>query len=494
MRVALIGIFHETNCFVPTATELSDFRVERGRDILDRHGDGSQIDGFIEVADREGWEIVPICSYTATPSGRVRDAVLEAFWRDLMPGVEAAARSGIDAIFLSLHGAMVTETIDDVEGELLRRLRAVPGLEATPIFGVFDLHAHLTQQMTTLADALVCYRENPHIDARDSAVRAADLLARSLRTGQSPRMLRRSLPILWPPTGTGTADSPMRDLEMQARLIEADHPDIWAVNIVAGFSFADVADAGVCVSVVTIGDDATAEAALDRLQRLALALRQLGLPSELSPDDALDRIAALPGRGPVLLVEPADNIGGGAPGNGTGVLRALLRRNAANAGVIIDDPQAVAQLARVALGASVQLRIGGRDNPFDEGPVNLLVTLVSRSDGRFDLEDVNSHIAASQGRHIDMGPSAVVRHGGITILLTSRRTPPNDLGQWRSQGLDPERFDVIGVKAAVAHRRAYDPIARASFTVNTPGPCASDPRQLPYTRLRRPIFPLDDIG
>ena len=135
--------------------------------------------------------------------------------------------------------------------------------------------------------------------------------------------------------------------------------------------------------------------------------------------------------------------------------------------------------------------IGGRDNPFDAGPLPLEVTLVSRSDGRFDLEDLNSHLVASQGRHINMGPSAVVRHGGITLLLTSERTPPNDLAQWRSQGIDPEDFAVVAVKAGVAHRRAYDPIARASFTVATAGSCSSDSRTLPYTKLRRPIFPLD---
>ncbi|MDR3475135.1 MAG: M81 family metallopeptidase [Devosia sp.] len=493
MRVLLIGIFHETHCFVPQATELSDFLVERSDEILRRRGDGSQIDGFIEVADREGWEIVPICSYTATPSGRVRDAVLEGFWRDVVPGAEAAAKVGADAIYLSLHGAMVAESVDDVEGELLRRLRDIDGFETIPIFGVFDLHANFTEAMAREANALVCYRENPHIDARDSAVRAANLLARSLSSSRLPRMVRRSVPVIWPPTGTGTADSPMRDLEALARRIEAEHPDVWVVNVVAGFSFADVADAGVCFSIVTTGPDGEAEDALDQLATLALSLRERGLPAELTPDEALDRASTMPGKGPVVLVEAAENIGAGAPGNGTGILRVLIRRGAPNAGVIINDPEAVQALQKVAPGETVTLPIGGRDNPFDAGPLALDVTMVSRSDGEFDLEDLNSHLVASQGRHIDMGPSAVVRHRGVTILLTTYRTPPNDLGQWRSQGINPEDFDVLAVKAAVAHRRAYDPIARGSFTVATAGSCSSDSRTLPYRKLRRPIFPLDGV-
>jgi microcystin degradation protein MlrC len=116
--------------------------------------------------------------------------------------------------------------------------------------------------------------------------------------------------------------------------------------------------------------------------------------------------------------------------------------------------------------------------------------LVSRSDGRFELEDLKSQIVVL-GRIINMGPTAVVRHRGLTILLTSVRLAPMDLGQWRSQGVAPEDLTVIGIKAAVGHRRAYDKIASASFTVRTNGPCTSDLTRLPYQRLRRPVFPLD---
>ncbi len=492
MKVLLAGIFHETHCFVPDLTGLGDFLVERDDQIFARRGDGSQIDGFLEVADRNGWEVIPSCSYTATPSGLVEDAVFDTFWADLRPRAENAAARGVDAVFLSLHGAMVTASYADVEGELLRRLRSIDGLATIPIFGVFDLHANLTEAMTTLADGLVCYRENPHIDARDAAMRAADLLARCLASGTRPRMVRRSVPVIWPPTGTGTGDTPMRDLESLARAIEADHPEIWAVNVIAGFSFADVVDAGVNFSVVCAGPREEAEGALDRLETLAMSLKARGLVPELSPDEALDRVQALAADRPVLLVEPSDNIGAGAPGNGTGILRALLRKGIGNAGIIINDPEAVAALAGAEPGETRTVAIGGKGNPFDE-PLPLAVEFVSRSDGRFDLEDVNSHLVASQGRHIDMGPSAVVRHRGITILITTRRTPPNDLGQWRSQGIAPEQFAVIGIKAGVAHRRAYDPIAAASFNVRTPGPCISDPAALPYRNLRRPIFPLDPL-
>lgn len=304
-------------------------------------------------------------------------------------------------------------------------------------------------------------------------------------------MVHVSVPVLWPPTGTGTGAPPMAELEAMAREIERSDPDLLAVNVVAGFAFADVFDAGVSMSAATTGPAEKAREALARLAARALALKEQGLVAERAIDDVLSEI--LPVRhGPVLLVEPADNIGGGAPGDGTAILRALLRHRAEDAAVIIDDAAAVRALAGMSIGDAALLPIGGKGSPLDEGPVSLVVKLLSRSDGRFTLEDRSSHLAAMQGVNVDMGACAVVRVGGVTILLTSRKTPPFDLGQLRSQGIEPTSLSIIGVKAAVAHRRAYDPIAAASYWVRTPGPCSSDLRGLPYRRIRRPIFPLDE--
>jgi microcystin degradation protein MlrC len=145
----------------------------------------------------------------------------------------------------------------------------------------------------------------------------------------------------------------------------------------------------------------------------------------------------------------------------------------------------------VGRGARVALRVGGKGSRLDAGPLPLEVELLSMSDGRFRVEDPQSHLVSMFGSMIDMGRCAVVRHEGIRILVTSRRTPPFDLAQLRSQGIAPESLFVIGVKAAVAHRRAYDPIAQAYYAVDTPGPCTSDLKSLPYRKVRRPSYPLD---
>lgn len=488
-RVLLAGIFHETHSFTEDRTGIDSFLIHRGQDLLDKIGDGSQVDGFLTTAKAHGWEVVPAATYLAGASGMVDHQVFESFWAEVEPVLVSALADGLDGIFLSLHGAMVTTALDDPDGELLARIRAIPGAAELPIFGVFDLHGNLSQAMGELSDGLVCYRECPHDDTYESAVRATQLLARCLSTGIRPRQHVLVTPIVWPPTGTGTRDGPMAALEEAARRIEREVPGVLAVNVAGGYSFADVHDAGLAFSIITEGSDASAKAALALLADLAWDRREGGIPREHDLDTVL-RDFRPDANGPLLLVEPADNIGGGGPGDCTDVMRALLKHDIAGAGVIICDPQAVRALADVPIGDRETLAIGGKGSVLDLGPVRLEVELVSRSDGDFALEDIKSQMVVL-GRTIHMGPSAVVRHKGLTVLLTSRRVAPMDLGQWRSQGIDPERLTAIGIKAAVGHRRAYDPIASASVTVATRGPCTSDLARLPYRKIRRPVFPLD---
>jgi len=481
-KILIAGLFHETHTFVDDTTSLADFQIRRGAKMLDCTGDASPLGGVLEFGAQHDWDFIPVIDYRATPSGTVADAVLDEWWGEF----ETAWPPDCDALYLVLHGAMVCESFPDVEGEVLSRIRILPGAEHLPIFGVYDLHANFSSAMAQHADCLVAYRENPHTDARESAVRAASLLARHLETGERPHIELRQLPIILPPTGTGTADDPMKSLAARARELESG--DLWAINIAAGFAFADTPDTGVSLQAITTGD---ASAALDELESVALELKELGVRIDPPVESVMPEIRK-PADGLTVLVEPSDNIGGGAPGDGTGCLRALISHRIENAAVCLNDPEAVRALGKVALGKRITLALGGKGSRFDEGPLELEVELISRSDGRFELEDKQSHLASMCGDFFDMGDCAMVRHAGVTVLLTSNKTAPFDLGQWRSQGIDPEQLNVIVVKAAVAHRAAYDPIAARSFTVDTPGPCSSDLKRLPYGKIQRPIYPLDD--
>ncbi len=489
-RILFGGLFHETHTFLPQETRWADFQVTTGAAILAKEGDESPTAGFLGEARRLGWEVVPTIDARAMPGGPVGDATFEQFWTEFEERARPALAAGVDAIFLVLHGAMATPTYEDAEGEFLARLRALPGAPGKPLFGVLDLHGNISARLCAHANGLVAYRKNPHTDAKETAVRAAQLLHRCLTTGIVPRMHWCGVPVLWAPPGTGTQDDPMRSLLQWARRTEERDPAVWAVNVMAGFSFADTLETGVSLAIIA---DADPSAQLRDGARLAWALRERGAVQYPDVNEVVARLGPDP-RGPVLLVEPADNIGGGAPGDGTGVLRALLAHRAARGLVAINDPQAVARLGEISVGGTLRLPVGGRGWALEAGPVELDLTLVSRSDGKFRLEDRQSHLASMSGLRADMGPSAVVRHAGVTILLTSRKTPPFDLGQFRSQGIEPREFGYIGVKAAVAHRQAYDPIAAESHWVDTPGPCSSDLASFPFRRLRRPVYPLDAIA
>lgn len=485
-RILLAGLFHETHTFLEGTTPLSAFAVRRGDDILEMKGDASPFGGVLELAEEFGWEALPTVDYRAHPSAIVEDAVLEAFWADLEDHASPHLTGGVDAIYVVLHGAMVTQSFDDVEGEVLRRLRGLPGAGSVPIFGVFDLHANFTPQMAELSTCLVAYRQNPHTDAREMACHAARLLQRCMQTEETPAQQFIHPPLLWPPTGTGTATEPMMSLEAMAREMEL-LPGIWSVNVVAGFSFADTAYTGVSFVISATSDP---QPLLQQLADKAWQLRELGNVIEPPVSEVMGGLAEPPA-GLTVLAEPSDNIGGGAPGDGTGLMRALIHWRVPNCAVCIADAEAVAEVSKARKGDRLMLSIGGKGSRMDPGPVQIEVEVVSSGDGLFELEDPQSHLASMSGNRFDMGACAVVKHKDMTILLTSVKTPPFDLGQWRSQGIDPAEFSVIGVKAAVAHRRAYEPIAARLLSVNTAGPCSSDLSALPFGKVTRPVFPLD---
>jgi len=490
-RVLLAGFFHETHTFVEGKTSLADFDQRIGTELWNALGDASPLDGVLQFASEHDWEIVPSIDLRATPSAMADDKVVEFWWSKFSEDLEREKES-IDGIYLLLHGAMVSPSFDDVEGELLRRIRNVSGVL---LCGVTDLHANFTQTMADNSHALLTYRENPHTDARETAVRAARLMDELMEREEKPMTLYAHPPIMWPPTGTATADEPMKSLEKMARELEKSQTDILAVNVHAGFSFADTPATGVSFSIVAKKNTPEVREALQQLCDAAMNAKEQGNIVSPTLESVMPNVKKLiaEDRTPVLLIEPSDNVGGGAPGDDTAILRAFLAHEIENSAVVINDSVAVDSLFDLPIGATQKIAIGGNGSTLGSGPIELELEIVSRSDGKFQLEDPHSHMASMGGSFIDMGNCVVAKSGGVWILLTSRKTAPMDLGQLRSQGITPESLSAIGVKAAVAHRQAYDPIAAANFTVETTGPCSSHLASLPFRKISRPIYPLDKI-
>lgn len=487
-RVLLAGLFHETNTFVEGTTTLGDFAIQKGAEIFANRGDSSPIGGALDLERELNFEWVPAVDFRATPSGWVKDSVFESYWEALT----AFRHEPIEAIFLVLHGAMACESIHDAEGELLRRIRSIDEWKHLPVVAVLDLHANFTQSMADFGTAFMAYRKNPHTDARLAAENLARMLRRILDEELRPVVFWQHTRMLWPAIGTGTAAQPMEELEAMARAFESANANFLAVNVIAGFAHADIADAGTSFNIITCGPAQEATAALAALNAKAWELKDHAYPKEVDIQTAMNE--AKNGPFPCILAEPADNIGGGAPGDCTTVLRALLEAQIPGSASIINDPEAVAALQEVEPGESASIQLGGKGSSLDPGPVTLEVKVLRKTDGQFCLEDPHSHAASMHGNNIEMGPTVVARSGEVLLLITSFKTAPFDLGQWRSQGIEPSELSLIDIKAAVAYKQAYDKISRKTVVVDVPGPVTSNLLRLPYKNLSRPIFPIDSLS
>ncbi len=482
------GLYHETHTFLADKTGMAQFEdggIRIGQAALDQNRDnGSPSAGFIDYAEKASWRILPTIQLAAQPAGKVTDDVVELFFRHFLAGLDRHIHE-IDGIFLVLHGAMVSESSSHPEADILADIRTLMrsrGVDV-PLVCVLDLHANVPQKLIDNSSVAVAYRENPHRDAYDAAVRAArilgDLMAR-------PGVSQVHLPTRYilPPTGVGSADDPIRAVLAAARAVEAEDPDIININVMAGYAYADVADCGFSLSAATRGDPETALAHLEQLAAVLEKHIASGYPRDLPLDEALAAADALPpGNGPVLLVEPADNIGGGTPGDATDLLGPLLATGRTGIIAAIADPEAVAQCMAAGMGSTISLHIGGKTDEHHGAPIPFTGTVANLTDGSFELELRTSHLASMLGTHAEMGPCAVVENAQARILLSSRKMPPMDLGQLHSQGIRPEHAQYVVVKAAVSHRDAYGPIARASFNVDSAGLCTSNLTRLPYRNI-----------
>jgi microcystin degradation protein MlrC len=397
---------------------------------------------------------------------------------------DLAAAGRLDGVLLDLHGAMVPEGLDDGEGDLIAAVRRAVGPDV-PIAVTLDFHTNLTRAMVEGADLLHGYKTYPHVDMADRGVEAADRLADVIAGRIRPTAAFRKPPLLPPLGSQGTARGPMRRLYDLAGEMETD-PAVVSVSVFAGFPYADIPDAGLGVYVVTNGDRALAEALAERLARAAWEHRGEFVHSALPVPDAVARALAAEGR-PIVLADMADNTGGGAAGDGTEILRELLRVRARSAVVAcLWDPAAVAACVTAGVGSRVTLNVGGKVDDRHGAPVAVTGVVRTLSDGRFVHK--GPMMRGLPGR---LGPTAVLDVDDIRIILISHRWQTLDPEMIRFTGIDPLEAKVVVVKSTIHYRAAFEPIAREIIEVDAPGLSSSNLSRFAFKRVRRPIYPLD---
>ena len=481
--IAIGGIMHESNTFSETPTDFAAFTQTFARNLVNLWGDSHhEIGGFIQGATEYNYTAYPTLMASATPAGRVTDDAFDRFTEMLIQHLKAAPKH--EGLLLALHGAMVVESYPDGDGEVLRRLRDAFGRDF-PIVVTLDQHANVSEQMVTESTALVIYKTTPHIDQRQRGLQAAELMMRILKDEVTPTQALAKPPMLLNILYHNTNVPPMEPILTAAKQLET-RPDVLVANVAVGYPYADVYEVGPSFVVVT---DDTPQLAQTEADRLSDMLWNVHGQLTLDLPDAAQAVAQAieSEKYPVILVEMGDNIGGGSPGDSTFVLSELQRQGTSGFVVVLYDPTAVQTCIQAGVGADVDLDVGGKADNLHGDPVAIQGKVRLIHDGQF-IETQPRH---GGQRYHNQGLTTVVAVQDSLVVLTSRRQTPFSLQQLLSLGIDPTEMRRVVVKAAVAYRAAYEPIAGQIIEVDTPGLTAVNPLHFEYHDVRRPLFPLD---
>lgn len=490
MRIGIAGCFHETNTFAPGVTGLSDFQREwhEGEDAFRQAYEGTRttMGAALDATEVLGLQMIPLFYTYTTPSSMVKDEAMDKIIQTLIDSVAVEA-DRLDGLLLIVHGAMASETVEDVEGLMLRKLRAVLG--SKPIAMTIDLHANMSEEMTDLADFIVGYDTYPHIDAYERGLEACELLRNLLEGTVRPTRYLARPGVLIAPTLMNTNQAPMSELMDMAYAYESK-TDVLNVTVAGGFAFADVGCAGFTFVVTTDGNPLLAKKIGDELSQWLLKNQDRFAPVLLSAKSAIEE-ASRQGLFPTVLVESSDNVGAGSPADATHVIQELLEQQKHSFLVVLCDGQAVAKAEAAGVGNAFSYDVGGKTDrsfgkpPIHGEPVLIAGTIRALSDGRYKHNG-----PYMTGMAAEMGKTAVVeleRGDGSLVVLTVQRVPPWDINHVRTLGIDPASFDFIVVKAAVAWRTAFGELAAISIEVDTPGCSSSNLSRLPYRNIAADI-------
>ena len=496
-KIVIARFNHETNTFSPVATPLSAFAPQWGDDARrDQQGARTAMGAFLDIAATlDDVILVTPVSATANPSGTVDAVAYDA----ICTAILAAVAQGCDAIMLDLHGAMVAHGTDDGEGSLLQRIRKIA--PEVPLCVALDLHGNVTPAMVDNSDIIVGFKTYPHIDMYQTGAHAGRLLVDRLAGRIAPVIGWRQLPLLSHTllSNTSTRDSAMQRAVDAAIAAEAE-PGILAVTVMAGFSLADFQDVG--MSVIVVADDtdgngaARADAVAGRIAQQVWNARHgfvyASEPAAKSMRRARE-LAAVPGGGPVLILDHSDNVMSGGSCDTMDVIQAALAAGLTDIAVgPLCDPQAVDAMLAAGIGAKLTLALGNRTDLPAQGlrktPMQVTGVVQAISQGEIVVTG-----PIYTGSLLKMGDTVLFDIGAAQIVVTRERVEPYDVGVFTCVGIDPAQKSYLLLKSRMYCRPVFLPIARGlvECDADSGGPTSSNYALFPFTKMRRPIYPLD---
>ncbi len=481
MRLFVAALGTETNTFSPIPTGLGSFEEYLWFPAGTHPAEPRFFTGPIVAARRraaaDGLTVIEGLAAFAAPAGITSRHAWETLRDQLLDQLRAALP--VEVVVLSLHGAMVADGYEDCEGDLLARVRALVGPDGV-VGAELDPHCHLTAAIVRSSDLLVFYKEYPHTDTYERAEELVDLALRAARGEIRPVMGVFDCRMI---ATIHTTRAPGQGFVGRMQALEG-RDRVLSVSLGHGFPWADVADLGAKVLVVTDGDPAKAETLAAELGRELQALRGQTAAPMLDHEAGLERALALPG-GPIVLADASDNAGGGAPGDATFLLRRLLEQRVRNVALgPLWDPVAVSFCQLAGPGGRLRLRLGGKVGPISGAPL--------------DVEAEVTHLAKAArqrfaGGWTQLGDVAAIRIDGVEVLLNATRTQAFDPALFTDHGIRLDDKKLVVVKSAQHFHAGFAPIAKEVIWLDGPGALTQDFARLPYSRVRRPIWPLDPL-
>jgi microcystin degradation protein MlrC len=488
MKIAIGGISLESNDFVPFTAELREFTeagfLAEGDSIFALAENDLEIAGALHrLAAEPRLKVMPLIAARGVSSGRLSQAAYSRLREGLLDALERALP--LDGVYLFQHGSMAALGEDDPDGDILGAVRDLVGANV-PMVVSCDLHANVTSQMVEAADAIVGYKHYPHDDTRGTGERAAELLLRAVRGEVALVMAQAKLPLLLTAFNSTTlSNTPFLQLMEEAKTLEREAEVLSASLFLVG-SYLDMPGLGCSAIVVTNGDK---RRAADEASQLAQKFWRRRFEFEVetvSVADAVARGREIDGE-PVLLLDTADTTGGGAAGDGIGLVRGLLEAGVSERSLaMVVDPVAAAACHRAGADKEIELVVGHAVDPRWGEPLQLRGRIERLSDGSFTYAG-----GILDGVTVTMGPSAVLAAGSIRLLVMSNPTYDWGDDQYRAVGLDPSTAKFVGVKNMMNFRFGYGKLMKGYFVLDLPGPTPPDMRTLSFKRVPRPIFPLD---
>jgi microcystin degradation protein MlrC len=479
-RVLIAGISHETNTYCKDLTRRGEFYELRGeRALRALRGTRTDVGGMLRACEELGASVVPGLVAGASPSGTIEAATYAALKQEILDDIHRAG--ALDAVALALHGAGVAEGIDDLEADLVESVRALAG-DRLRLVATFDLHGNVTERMAEGLDLMFGCHEYPHVDMDERGVEAIRAIPRLLAGEISPVHAVETVPVLLPTTTT--LFGPGQRIRDHCLSLEA-RPGVIDCTFFHGFPYTDTPLVGSHISATADGDRALArEIARAGAQALWEARESFRVES-ISPAQAIERALAVEG-GPVVINETSDNPGGGTPGDGTHLLRAMVEAGLESACFgCICDPEAAEAAHRAGVGATLEIALGGRYDELHGAPLPVRAYVKSLTDGRFVWQ------AMAAGTRANLGKMARLLVGGIDVLVSSRRTQTFDDEMFRLHGIDVRRYKIVALKSSNHFRAGFQQLARAIVTTDPPGLTTHQIQIFPRKRAPGPLWPLD---